>query len=291
MRTNRLLGRALVTLLAVTALAPATAATAAPTTDPGQCQSNATAYALDLRPGQRLASGASLVPTPGKTELVMQPDGNLVAYALGNPGGYKLPLWHSGTYGNPGAYALMQEDGNFVIYRQGGGPQTGGAIWHTATYGDRDRSYMSASFADNGLLHVSGRSQYSWWSNTEEQHVRVCSTGIPWYRGFWVQSATVWLVFQKDNNLVMYRKSDGKAIWSSGTYGNRNALTLEMEDNGDLTLHENGQYQTVRWRTGTGGNTGAYALLQDDGNFVVYKQDGGPGKGGALWHTGTYNKV
>ncbi|EFL19658.1 hypothetical protein [Streptomyces sp. C] len=48
---------------------------------------------------------------------------------------------------------------------------------------------------------------------------------------------------------------------------------------------------TARWRTGTANNPGAYALLQDDGNFVIYKKDGGPTKGGALWHTGTYNKV
>lgn len=65
----------------------------------------------------------------------MRTDGNLVLYALGKPGGYKLPLRSSGTYGNPGAYATMQQDGNFVVYRSGGGPRSGGGIWHTGTYG------------------------------------------------------------------------------------------------------------------------------------------------------------
>ncbi|MFF4267225.1 hypothetical protein [Streptomyces virginiae] len=285
------LRRALVPVLAacaVTALAPATASAVVP----GQCRSSEGGYASDLRPGQRLDSGQSLVPTPGKPELVMQSDGNLVVYATTYPGGPKLPLWYSGTYGNPGAYALMQEDGNFVIYKQGGGPQTGGGVWHTATYGDRANSYIRASIRDDGEFSVSGRSEDWYWSTeTSEQPNKVCSTDASWIRGNWAQSANAWLVLQHDNNLVMYRKRDGKAIWSSGTWGNRNGLNLEMGDNGDLTLHENGPNHTVRWRTGTGGNSDAYGLLQDDGNFVVYKKSGGPGKGGALWNSGTYNKM
>ncbi|MGW0394975.1 hypothetical protein ACWDYJ_29695 [Streptomyces sp. NPDC003042] len=287
---HHLLSRALVSLLAasaVTALVPAVASAA----DPSQCMTSSGGLTSDLRPGQRLDSGASLVPTPGKAELVMQPDGNLVVYLVGNPGGPKLPLWHSGTYGNPGAYALMQEDGNFVVYKKDGGPQTGGGIWHTATYGDRATTYISASIRDDGQFTVTGRSEdWYWATDTSERHRRVCSSDY-WDRGSWTQSATVWLVLQQDKNLVMYRKSDGQAIWASGTYGNRNTLTLDMGDNGDLVLRETTLNETVRWRTGTAGNSGAYALLQDDGNFVVYKKDGGPGKGGALWATGTYNKI
>ncbi|MET9698957.1 hypothetical protein ABZY31_18790 [Streptomyces sp. NPDC006529] len=288
---HHLLRGALSALLAACATTVLVPATASATEDPGQCRTGATGRSSDLRPGERLASGASLVPTPGKTELVMQSDGNLVIYALGTPGGYKLPLWQSGTYGNPGAYATMQEDGNFVIYKQGGSAQTGGGIWHTATYGDRANSYPAASMRDDGQLVVSGHAQNSFWSNTPEQHVRVCSSDMAWGRGFWAQSASVWLVLQRDDNLVMYRKSDGKAIWGSGTYGSRSALNLEIGDHGDLVLREGDRNGTVRWHTGTGGNDGAYALLQDDGNFVVYKQSGGPGKGGGLWNTGTYNKI
>ncbi|MFJ8013612.1 hypothetical protein [Streptomyces sp. NPDC096339] len=286
-RTLRTTFTSLLVASAVTVLVPSPASAA----DPGQCMTSATGRSEDLRPGRQLAPGTSLIPTPGKAELVMQPDGNLVVYAPGRPGGYKLPLWSSGTYGNPGAYALMQDDGNFVVYRQGGGPRTGGALWDSATYGSRANTYMAASIKDNGELSVSGRSEQTWRSGTEEWHVRLCSTDPSWSRGLWAQSATAWLVLQRDNNLVMYRKSDGKAIWSSGTYAGRNALNLEMGDNGNLTLREYGLNGTVRWSTGTGGNTGAYALLQDDGNFVVYKKDGGPGKGGALWATGTYDKI
>ncbi|MFD5575683.1 hypothetical protein, partial [Streptomyces cadmiisoli] len=278
------LRRALVPVLAacaVTALAPATASAVVP----GQCRSNEGGYTSDLRPGQRLESGQSLVPTPGKPELVMQSDGNLVVYATTYPGGPKLPLWYSGTYGNPGAYALMQEDGNFVIYKQGGGPQTGGAIWQTASYGDHNDLKPVAKLESDGNFKVIGRKDDRWgthWSPLRrEKTTKLCAEDTAhqyryWFDGDWAQSATVWMIIQQDNNLVMYRKRDGKAIWNSGTYGGSQRVTLQMlyKDRGDLTianasLNNDG---AVRWRTYTGGNPDAWALLQDDGNFVVYKK-------------------
>ncbi|MGW0394974.1 hypothetical protein ACWDYJ_29690 [Streptomyces sp. NPDC003042] len=301
MRT-RMLRRALVSLLAVSAVTVMVPATATPAAaaGPGECYNTGGGDFAAIHPGQRLESGARLADMESTTELVMQPDGNLVLYALGNPGGYKLPLWHSGTWGNPGAYALMQEDGNFVIYRQGGSPQTGGGIWHTGTYGTRT-DWAPTAYLLAGNFNVWGRGSYAatqrWSTSSVERHNQLCSdyetAAHGWWTGSWAQSATVWLVLQKDNNLVMYRKSDGKAIWHSGTYGGNYQVTMQMGygDRGDLTITQGDLNGTVRWRTHTGGNADAWALLQDDGNFVVYKKDGGPGKGGALWATGTYNKI
>ncbi|RSS83830.1 hypothetical protein [Streptomyces sp. WAC06614] len=295
------LRRALVTLLAATATAaaliPATATRAAAA--PTDCRGPMSGVTAQIYPGQRLEASNRLVDKVSRTELVMQADGNLVLYALGNPGGYNLPLWYSGTYGNPGAYATFQEDGNFVVYRQGGGPQTGGGLWHTATYGTQSGS-ISATLL-GGEFSVFGRASgvaQRWTTGSAERQPYLCTQYVdasqPWWRGNWAQSATVWLVLQRDNNLVMYRKSDGKAIWNSGTYGGP-AVSLQMSSlyPGDMTITEytgdnNGK---VRWRTYTHGNAGAWALLQDDGNFVVYKKDGGPGKGGALWNTATYDKI
>ncbi|MGW7104395.1 hypothetical protein [Streptomyces sp. NPDC054883] len=295
MRTRALRRAALVSLLAasaVTVLVPAAATPAAAA--PAECRGPQSGVLATIYPGQRLESGARLEDKVSTTELVMQADGNLVLYALGNPGGYKLPLWNSGTYGNPGAYATMQADGNFVVYRQGGSAQTGGGIWHTATYGTGTGSVQASLLG--GDFVVEGRSASHWSTRSPERQAWFCSefatAAEGWWTGNWAQSATVWLVLQQDNNLVMYRKSDGKAIWQSGSYGGNYRVTLQMapKDRGDLTLVEEGR-STVRWRSGTAGNDGAYALLQDDGNFVVYKKDGGPGKGGSLWATGTYNKI
>ncbi|MGW8955860.1 hypothetical protein [Streptomyces sp. NPDC055709] len=73
--------------------------------------------------------------------------------------------------------------------------------------------------------------------------------------GWWTQGPYTRLVMQGDGNLVMYRLRDGRAIWS----------------------------------THTPSNPGAYAIMQNDGNLVIYTSTGGPGKGGALWATGTNN--
>ncbi|MFJ3205166.1 hypothetical protein [Streptomyces sp. NPDC086989] len=298
----RALRRALVSVLAVSAvtvLVPAIATPAA-AAGPAECRSSRGGTLATIYPGQRLEPGSRLVDKVSTTELVMQPDGNLVLYALGTPGGYRLPLWSSGTYGNPGAYATMQEDGNFVVYKQGGGPQTGGGLWHTATYGTSTAFTPKASLLE-GEFVVEGRGSSAatqmWSTGSRERQNQLCSgfaTAVEgWWTGAWAQSATVWLVLQKDNNLVMYRKSDGKAVWNSGTYGGGSRVTLQMayKDQGDLTLTQGDANGLVRWRTRTGGNPDAWALLQDDGNFVVYKKTGGPGKGGALWNTGTYDKV
>ncbi|MFD3722919.1 hypothetical protein [Streptomyces sp. NPDC058674] len=302
MRT-RALGRALTPLFAasvLTALVPAATASAA---DPTECVRYTSGNSEHLAVGERLDSGARLVPTPGRPELVMQADGNLVIYAVGNIGRPDLPLWYSGTYGNWGAYALMQEDGNFVVYKKDGGPGKGGALWASGTYGTRTDRTPRASFVDWGELAVTGRTEAnpSWRTATINQNAKICSDAAPdriipfWYQGSWAESASVWLVLQQDNNLVMYRKRDGQAIWNSGTYGasgaHNGSVYLKMERTGDLNVREFGPNFTVRWHSGTAGSDDAYALLQDDGNFVVYKKDGGPGKGGALWASGTYNKI
>ncbi len=64
---------------------------------------------------------------PGGVELIryldMQDDGNLV---LNDEG---IPVWSSGTEGNPGAFLRCQDDGNLVIYAPDGTP-----LWSSNTY-------------------------------------------------------------------------------------------------------------------------------------------------------------
>ncbi|MGW3177123.1 hypothetical protein [Streptomyces sp. NPDC001153] len=71
----------------------------------------------------------------------------------------------------------------------------------------------------------------------------------------------------------------------SGHSLNSSTMTLTMQTDGNLVARLNtgkGAGQVV-WSTGTSGNPGAYAVMQTDGELVVYKSSGGPGKGGALW--------
>ncbi|MEV7522518.1 trypsin-like serine protease [Streptomyces sp. NPDC091371] len=157
-------------------------------------------------------------------------------------------LWASGTYGNPGAYAVLQGDGNFVVYKKDGGEGRGGALWSSGTWGN-----------PGGALKL-----------------------------------------QDDHNLVVYRQ-DGSAAWSTGTWSYGSQLSagqklaagqlmgsfVAMEQSGTLTVRDPETYAVLGSYPG-GWNPGAYAVLQADGNFVVYKKDGGEGKGGALWSTGTW---
>ncbi|GGV69313.1 hypothetical protein GCM10010261_63770 [Streptomyces pilosus] len=56
---------------------------------------------------------------------------------------------------------------------------------------------------------------------------------------------------------------------------------LVMEANGDLAIYNRDTGQ-VRWHTDTAGHPGAWATMQDDGNFVVYSADNTE-----LWSTNT----
>jgi hypothetical protein len=72
-----------------------------------------------LNPGEYLHTGQYVTSPAGYFKLLMQGDGNLVAYldpAVYPPGTkYQVPIWSSHSAGHPGAYALMRNDGNLVV--------------------------------------------------------------------------------------------------------------------------------------------------------------------------------
>ncbi|MFE9454571.1 hypothetical protein [Streptomyces sp. NPDC006739] len=79
---------------------------------------------------------------------------------------------------------------------------------------------------------------------------------------------------------------------ASGHSLSSSTMTLTMQSDGNLVARLNtgsGSGQVV-WSTGTSGNPGAYAVMQPDGNLVLYTSTGGTGKGGALWSTHTYGQ-
>jgi len=90
-----------------------------------------------MMPGQKLATGQQLASANGKVRLTLQPDGNLVLYRVDNG----VVLWASNTQRTPAAVTqvLMQYDGNVVAY----GPNlAGGAQWRTATAGNQFASLV-----------------------------------------------------------------------------------------------------------------------------------------------------
>lgn len=197
----------------------------------------------------RLNAGDYIKSPDSRYTLVMQDDGNLVLYSADG-----APIWNSGTAGHPGSYAVMQSDGNFVVYNSGNGPL--------------------------------------WWSGT------------------WGQGAST-LKLQSDGNLVVYRNSDNGFTWATMSYANNYQVntyigtqissgttlhageylrspdwryTLVMQEDGNLVVYSTDRY-TPLWSSRTWNNAGAYATLQNDGNFVVYDNNGR-----ALWNTYTYTQ-
>lgn len=83
----------------------------------------------ELKPDQKLKAGWTM--RVSTYTLIMQGDGNLVLYE--SQGSSQVPLWSSGTWGHPGAWAIMQGDGNLVVYVHSGHEQV--PLWSTGTWG------------------------------------------------------------------------------------------------------------------------------------------------------------
>ena len=109
-------------------------------------------------PGSRLLAGASFLSTGvnnmmsnnGNNKLVLQSDGNLVLYSLGNA------KWSSGTAGSGSNNSLiMQGDGNLVLYSS-----SGKVLWASGTKGSGN--YLQIQ--DDGNLVIYNSSNTSLWA-------------------------------------------------------------------------------------------------------------------------------
>lgn len=81
-----------------------------------------------------------------------------------------------------------------------------------------------------------------------------------------------------DGNLVLY--SPSTALWASGTQGHPGDFAL-MQSDGNFVIYRQGG-GIADWASGTQGNPGAYLIMQGDGNLVIYRQGGV-----AIWSSGT----
>jgi hypothetical protein len=87
----------------------------------------------------------------------------------------------------------------------------------------------------------------------------------------------VQLALQPDGNLVL--SSDQVPIWSAGIAGENGAVAVMQED-GNFVVYSTAS--TPVWATGTDGHPGAGLSVQDDGNLVVRDA-----AGAILWATNT----
>lgn len=94
-----------------------------------------------------------------------------------------------------------------------------------------------------------------------------CITPVDADVNLWSCSGCFRLAIQADGNLVVYTKS-GTVVWSSQTL--HSVTQACMETNGQFVLKDNNH--VVKWSTPwnvENTDTGAVAMIQDDGQFVV----------------------
>ncbi|GAA1233512.1 hypothetical protein GCM10009665_24740 [Kitasatospora nipponensis] len=218
-----------------------------------------------------LASGTSIAMAT--THLDMQGDGNLVLY--GTVTG--RALWSSSTWGHPGASAVLQADGNLVVY-----DTDHNALWDSGTWG-RPGAHLTLQ-NDRDLVLYDADGNVRWHTGTTFQDP--AWRGVPVTAGTTLASGTslsspvVHLDMQADGNLVLYRTSTGRALWSSSTWGHPGASAVLQAD-GNLVVYDTDH--NALWDSRTWTTRGAELVVQDDANAVIYDGDGRP-----VWSTGTY---
>ena len=81
------------------------------------------------------------------------------------------------------------------------------------------------------------------------------------------------LLYQPDGNLVLYDDTDGTAAWNTGTAAGGAGQAILQSDGNFVVYDAQGN---PAFFTGTGGNPNARLVLQDDGNIVIYNASDQP---------------
>lgn len=244
-------------------LAAPGAAALGPTTVEAAGQRTPAALAVQVEPAAvgDLAPGRS-VTADGST-LVMQGDGNLVVYRAG------AALWHTSTWGHPGARFAAQQDGNLVVYAVDGRP-----LWHSSTDG---LGATDLRLGAQGLSLQHDGSRAAWQNGTWLAGTLAPGSALRPGEQLLSPGRGYRLTLQQDANLVLYAAGGG-AVWQSRTRGS-GADSLRMQTDGNLVLYAG---DAPVWHTVTYGLPGARLDLQGDGNAVVHAD------GRAVWDSGGY---
>ena len=95
----------------------------------------------------------------------------------------------------------------------------------------------------------------------------------------WSKNGISTLTYQNDGNLVLYR--NGKAVWATGTE-EKNAGKAIMQSDGNFVIYTSSDKPIWSSNTYCDNNENAEIILQDDRNLVIYTTGGK-----AVWSSGT----
>jgi hypothetical protein len=216
---------------------------------------------------EKLRVSEELKSTNGKYILVLQADGNLVAYESQGKA-----LWSSDTMGSGATECVMQEDGNLLLNNA-----FGRVVWASHTAGYKNAKLMIQN--DGNLVIYNERGLPVWAKGMLKDNL---SSDEKLLANEFIRSRNgkYTLRMQGDGNLVV-QDNQGNVFWSSDT-GGSGAAECVLQGDGNLLLKDrNGR---LVWATNTDGHSNATLLIQDDGNVVLYKERGLP-----FWSNGKIN--
>jgi hypothetical protein len=243
----------------------------------GVTVADSTGYLRTLWPGQQLNCTDVFWSANGRYRLVMQPDGNLVLY--GYQGNTQQALWSSGTFQQGGVCAVMQADGNFVLYTAGG-ESSGHALWSSHTSGG-DQNGTALTLYDDGKLALSRDGTEVWSSGTGQGNNTSYSPFLDAGQllnigdSLYADNLGYTLTLQSDGELALYRfvsapGASGETwqrLWAAGTVG-RGASQAVMQDDGNFVVYD-GANRPLRGAGSNNSASGNYLFLEDTGNLSV----------------------
>lgn len=80
------------------------------------------------------------------------------------------------------------------------------------------------------------------------------------------------LVYQSDNNLVIYRMADNRAVWATNTHKKKSWRAI-MQSDGNFTIFKAEEKPAV-WQTNTSHHEKSSLIMQDDGDLVIIDSNG-----------------
>ncbi|MGN8048282.1 peptidoglycan DD-metalloendopeptidase family protein [Curtobacterium sp. 22159] len=213
----------------------------------------AATYVGTMKAGTTMVAGDQITSENGQFRLVMQADGNLVEYGIGN-----AVLWSSNTANKPGAVALYGQDGVLTLrldrkaFKQWG---TGNGV------PGRDLGVQP-----DGIIRSKTTANKVLWSvDSYQDRVKAGNVILPGtvLRSDTSQSRT--FTMQADGNLVQL--VSGKPVWSSRTSRKPGARAAVQTDGSLAVIGTDGR---TLWSSNSGRAGAGQLLVQLDANVVVY---------------------
>ena len=207
--------------------------------------------------GPVMHTGEGLISVDGSYRLLMQANGNL-SILLGSTG--RL-VWSMQTAGHPGAWAVLQHDGNLVVHAR-----DGTVLRSTGTGGHPADAYGLRIREDSDLVITTPGGSPFWSSDTVNSQLAAHELLLAGQH-LRSPSGRFQIDMNADGNVTLTDTGDRSIDWATST--DEPGSSLVMQPTGDMEVV--GPFGEVLWTSGTDGFAGAGAVLQDDGNFVIYQ--------------------